>query len=108
MRKRSIESDLYTLDQVAERDDYTCCLCWDEPVDMMLRVPNFWAPTVDHVIPLACGGTDTWDNIQLAHFICNSYKGDGEFTGLPPRVGGSAPLPDELIGAARSRPPGPT
>lgn len=32
-------------------------------------------PSIDHVIPLAKGGTDTWDNIALAHRICNTIKG---------------------------------
>jgi 5-methylcytosine-specific restriction endonuclease McrA len=34
------------------------------------------APTVDHIIPLAKGGTHTWDNVQLAHWSCNSDKRD--------------------------------
>jgi 5-methylcytosine-specific restriction endonuclease McrA len=34
------------------------------------------APTVDHIIPLARGGSHTWDNVQLAHHLCNSLKGD--------------------------------
>ena len=32
------------------------------------------APTVDHIIPLARAGTHTWDNVQLAHWSCNSLK----------------------------------
>jgi 5-methylcytosine-specific restriction endonuclease McrA len=34
------------------------------------------APTVDHIIPLASGGTHTWGNVQLACAACNSAKGD--------------------------------
>ena len=30
----------------------------------------------DHIIPLAKGGEHSWDNIQLAHRICNSLKAD--------------------------------
>jgi 5-methylcytosine-specific restriction endonuclease McrA len=33
------------------------------------------APTVDHVIPISEGGTDTKANVQLAHRICNLRKG---------------------------------
>lgn len=33
-----------------------------------------WAPTVEHVIPRSKGGTDTWDNVRLAHVVCNSKK----------------------------------
>lgn len=39
-------------------------------IDMM-------AATVDHIIPLACGGSHTWDNVRLAHFMCNSKRGTG-------------------------------
>lgn len=33
-------------------------------------------PSVDHIIPLAKGGPHDWDNVQVAHIICNSAKGD--------------------------------
>lgn len=33
-------------------------------------------PSIDHIIPLAKGGTHTWDNVQLAHRHCNSIKSD--------------------------------
>lgn len=32
-------------------------------------------PTVDHILPLRHGGTDTLDNVQLACKHCNSSKG---------------------------------
>jgi 5-methylcytosine-specific restriction endonuclease McrA len=32
------------------------------------------APTVDHIIPVSRAGTHTWDNVQLAHALCNSMK----------------------------------
>ena len=33
-------------------------------------------PSRDHVVPLAKGGTHTWDNVKLAHFRCNTLKRD--------------------------------
>lgn len=36
--------------------------------------PDF--PTVDHIVPLAKGGTHTWGNVQCVCAICNSYKRD--------------------------------
>ena len=33
-------------------------------------------PTIDHIKPISKGGTHTWDNVQLAHFHCNSIKSD--------------------------------
>jgi 5-methylcytosine-specific restriction endonuclease McrA len=65
----------YTLAEIAARDRYRCGLC-RKKVDMRLidgRLPM--APTVDHVIPISEGGTDTKANVQLAHRICNLRKG---------------------------------
>ena len=33
-------------------------------------------PTLDHIIPLAKGGTHTWNNVQCACAMCNSEKRD--------------------------------
>lgn len=33
-------------------------------------------PSIDHVIPLARGGQHSWNNVRLAHRICNSLKAD--------------------------------
>jgi 5-methylcytosine-specific restriction endonuclease McrA len=32
-------------------------------------------PTIDHVVPLALGGTNELSNLALAHGPCNSGKG---------------------------------
>lgn len=60
-----------------ERDNWTCQLCF-EPVDPTLHYLDAWAATLDHVIP------QSWmlvpdhseSNLQLAHRMCNSLKGD--------------------------------
>ena len=31
-------------------------------------------PSIDHIVPIAKGGSHTWDNVQVAHRICNSRK----------------------------------
>ena len=61
---------------IAERDGWLCQLCGD-PVERDAAVPEPLAPTVDHIIPLSCGGAHDEMNVQLAHFICNSRKADG-------------------------------
>jgi 5-methylcytosine-specific restriction endonuclease McrA len=64
------------IDRVAiyERDNYTCYLCG--------RICDPNAPratphklTLDHVIPLARGGTHTADNLRVACWSCNCSKG---------------------------------
>jgi len=60
---------------VYARDFWICQLCGD-PLDMDAVVPDWYAPTVDHIIPLAHGGEHSMANTQAAHFICNSRKGD--------------------------------
>ena len=65
----------YLLSDVAARDLFTCCLC-GERVDMTLTYPDPGSASVDHVVPLARGGADVFDNVQLSHIGCNWAKGD--------------------------------
>jgi len=59
---------------VFDRDGWRCGIC-GRPVNSSLKFPHPDSPSLDHIIPLAEGGTHTWQNVQLAHFICNSLKG---------------------------------
>lgn len=63
--------------EIAKRDNWTCQLC-GFPVDRDAAVPDFEAPVLDHVVALALGGAHDPSNMQLAHFLCNSYKGRDE------------------------------
>lgn len=63
--------------QIAERDKWTCQLC-GKPVKRKAKAPDPLAPTLDHIIPLAKGGTHEPKNVQLAHFLCNALKSDRE------------------------------
>ena len=81
-RMNASECDNITLDALINRDGLNCWIC-GEPCDLE---DSFWIdktfyagnryPSIDHVIPLAKGGTHTWDNVRVAHRICNSIKGD--------------------------------
>lgn len=73
------ESERYTTAEIAERDKFVCGIC-REPVDMALSGLNPWGPTIDHVYPLIRGGSDTLDNVQLAHRTCNLRKHDRVMT----------------------------
>lgn len=73
-KHRRQQSYELTVKQLAERDGTDCRLCHD-PVDMTLRWPDRWAPTRDHILPVARGGGNEAANLQLAHFTCNVRKG---------------------------------
>lgn len=61
--------------QVFERDGYRCHLC-RKKTNPAKQVPHPRAPTIDHLIPLACGGTHEPANCRTACFLCNALKGD--------------------------------
>lgn len=63
-----------------KRDNGVCYLC-GKPCsydDYVTRDGAFiagdWYPSIDHVIPLSKGGEHSWDNVRLAHRLCNSLK----------------------------------
>jgi len=61
---------------VFQRDGHACQYCGRTPPDVVL--------VVDHLIPVAQGGTDDFDNLVTSCEDCNSGKSDkliGEFTG---------------------------
>jgi len=60
---------------VFEAHGWICNIC-QKQINKYLRVPNWWAATIDHVIPLAEGGTHTWENVAPAHLRCNLEKGN--------------------------------
>lgn len=61
--------------QIYQRDRWICQLC-RKPVRRNAATPHPKSPVLDHVLPLARGGTHEPANVQLAHFLCNSLKGD--------------------------------
>lgn len=63
--------------QIAERDQWTCQAC-RFPVNLSVHYNHPAAPTVDHIVPIVSGGSDTRENTRLAHRFCN---GDDAFEG---------------------------
>lgn len=52
-----------------------CGICETE-IDYTLPHTDPMSFVVDHIVPLAKGGTDTLDNKQAAHRTCNRTKSD--------------------------------
>ena len=66
--------DLRPLD-IYERDVWLCGLCMT-PVDPDCVWPDPKSASLDHIQPLSLGGTHTYENVQLAHLVCNVSKGN--------------------------------
>lgn len=71
-----------SLFKLSQRDNCQCQICglavnWQDYTtrDKTKICGNFY-PSIDHIIPISMGGLHTWNNIQLAHRGCNSYKGN--------------------------------
>lgn len=61
--------------KVFERDGWRCHLCGDKLSPRKRGSYDPKAPELDHVIPLAAGGSHTWGNVACACRECNLKKG---------------------------------
>ena len=73
--KRANEHETIHYDEVFRRDKWRCWIC-GQKVNRKAVAPDPLSPSIDHVIPLARGGSHTYDNVKCAHFMCNSVKSD--------------------------------
>ncbi|MCK4818291.1 HNH endonuclease [bacterium] len=62
--------DKFNVQEIYERDRWKCGICFKK-VNKNLKYPNPMSASLDHIVPLALGGTHTRDNVQLAHLKCN-------------------------------------
>ena len=64
---------------LVERDGLTCALCGLPclPLDEQQGTHDPLRASVDHVEPFARGGGHTWENVQVAHLLCNCARNDG-------------------------------
>lgn len=77
-RKRSVESGTYTTQQILEEYGAICHLCGDD-IDLTAERKSGrdgWENGlhIDHLIPLARGGSDRIENVRPAHGLCNLRK----------------------------------
>lgn len=66
--------------KLARRDNNICQLCglevnWNDysKTETTVVCGNMY-PSIDHINPISLGGLHSWDNVQLAHRICNTRK----------------------------------
>ncbi len=59
---------------IAERDEWVCGIC-NKSVDPNTKHPDPMYGSIDHIVPIAIGGSSDDENLQLAHLVCNLRKG---------------------------------
>lgn len=64
-RSQSGEGEHYTIQMLLDLDGDVCYLCTERLTDK---------PSIDHVLPLARGGSDIIENVALTHWECNNRK----------------------------------
>lgn len=69
----SFDFEVIHIPTVMERDGWRCHICGDE-VDRTVT-HGLDRSSLDHVVPLARGGSHTYDNVRASHWRCNHSKG---------------------------------
>jgi len=77
LRRARILQDFEAFDpiKVFMRDKWHCQLCGVSTPKRLRGTYEDDAPELDHVVPLALGGSHTWANVQCACRSCNISKG---------------------------------
>lgn len=72
-----------SIERLMKRDKGVCYLCGNRVnyndfivTDEDYFIAGDYYPSIEHLNPIAKGGTHTWDNVKLAHRLCNTYKSD--------------------------------
>ncbi|MFA4923665.1 MAG: HNH endonuclease, partial [Ignavibacteriaceae bacterium] len=55
-----------TRKNILRRDEFKCAYCGRSDIPL----------TIDHIVPKAKGGVDSWENLIAACTICNNKKGN--------------------------------
>ena len=76
--RRALVADAFVEDvsraEVMRRSKWRCHLC-GELIPKSARWPDPMFGTVDHVMPIAAGGSHSYANCKAAHMKCNGKKG---------------------------------
>ena len=71
--KRGSETEKFTKLEIFDRDGWRCGICRGK-IRRALRHPHPRSISLDHKIPVTCGGAHTRVNVQAAHLRCNVAK----------------------------------
>ena len=79
LKGKVVDNDI-TLMKLSNRDNNQCQICglfvdWNDKTekDGTVVCGNMY-PSIDHIFPVSKGGLHSWENIRLAHRICNCKK----------------------------------
>lgn len=76
-RRYGVEYRAIDPSAIYERDGWRCQLCGDKVETWVNGKINPKGATLDHIVPMARGGSHTEDNVQCACWACNVAKGAG-------------------------------
>lgn len=74
--KRGVYHEPYTDAQIFNRDNWICGIC-GQKINKRLKWPNPRSKSIDHIIPMIKGGSDSPINLQASHLRCNLSKHAG-------------------------------
>jgi len=75
MRGNAVVDTDISVNEIVKRQGLTCHICC-EPCTWLDSPQGPMYPSVDHVVPLSKGGEHSWQNVRVAHRLCNSIKSD--------------------------------
>ena len=71
---------------VIAKSQPACHIC-GQPIDYSLKYPDPMCVVVDHLVPIAKGGSDGIQNKKAAHHACNSKKRARDYAPIIRRSG---------------------
>ena len=78
-RSKKIDKNI-SVNRLYELDKGTCWICGgqcdqnDYYIKDNVFIAGDYYPSIDHIIPVCMGGVDAWNNVRLAHRICNTKR----------------------------------
>lgn len=75
LKAKANSLERYTTLEIYERDEWKCGICGGE-VSPEFKWRHPLSGSLDHIIPVSKGGSDTKANVRLAHWECNRKKGN--------------------------------